>query len=142
MKTTTGIVLLILLSACSEDGNKIKDLRGNDPQIEQEFSDEEPLLNETASEQKLTDSMPTLEKSEWSYEVVLTSENNWGYQIFQKGKMIINQTSIPSVQGTAGFDSQEKAERTANYILNKIENGVFPPTVNKEELERLNVLRD
>ena len=70
------------------------------------------------------------------------SENNWGYQIFQKETMIINQTTIPSIQGIDGFDTEEKAERTAKFILNKVENGIFPPTVDKEDLEKLGVLRD
>ena len=80
--------------------------------------------------------------SEWTYDVTFISEGNWGYQLFQKGEMVINQTSIPSIQGTNGFDSEEKAERTARFILHKLENGIFPPTVDKEELDSLDVLRD
>ncbi len=144
MKIFSGIALLILLSACSDIENEVEDLRGAEQaiDIEQEPSNGVSTLNNSSSELESEDSKITSKKSEWSYETVLISEKNWGYQLFQNGTMVINQTSIPSVQGINGFDTKEKAERTAKHILNKLENGIFPPTVDKEELDSLNVLRD
>ena len=143
MKIFTGIVLLVLVCACSDTENEIKDLRETESKVEHESSGYEKKSKEPDSivskVDQIQENVPT---SDWSYEVVLISENNWGYQLFQKGTMIINQTSIPSVQGVDGFDSQEKADRTAKHIINKLENGIFPPTVNKEELDSLDVLRD
>jgi hypothetical protein len=143
MKIFTGIVLLVLVCACSDTENEIKDLRETESKVEHESSGYEKKSKEPDSivskVDQIQENVPT---SDWSYEVVLISENNWGYQLFQKGTMIINQTSIPSVQGVDGFDSQEKADRTAKHIINKLENGIFPPTVNKEELDSLDALRD
>jgi hypothetical protein len=143
MKIFTGIVLLVLVCACSDTENEIKDLRETESKVEHESSGYEKTSKKPDSiaskVDQIQENVPT---SDWSYEVVLISENNWGYQLFQKGTMIINQTSIPSVQGVDGFDSQEKADRTAKHIINKLENGIFPPTVNKEELDSLDVLRD
>jgi hypothetical protein len=144
MKRFPVFILILLLGACSEEENEVKDMRDPDAIVEDAYI---PDDSETTDDEidiapiELTETeMPT--NSEWSYEVTFISENNWGYQIFQEGKMIINQTSIPSVQGIVGFDSQEKAERTAKFIINKVENGIFPPTVNKEDLEKLGVLPD
>jgi hypothetical protein len=136
--------LVLLLGACSEDENQIKDMRDPDAIVEDVYIPEDSEENEDETDTDPIESSETekASDSEWSYEVTFLSENNWGYQIFQNGDMIINQTSIPSVQGIDGFDSQEKAERTAQFILNKVENGIFPPTVNKEDLEKLGVLRD
>lgn len=142
MKVFPGIALLILMSACSDIENEVEDFRGTEQAVEQESSNGVTTPNKPSSELESEDSKVTSKKSEWSYEIVLISEENWGYQLFQNGTMVINQTSIPSVQGIDGFDTKEKAERTAKHILNKLENGIFPPTVDKEELDSLDVLRD
>lgn len=146
MKIIQGIIVLVLLSACSDSENEIKDLRETEPSIEQQSSGYVKTPNKTDSTVSTNSKVEATPKkassSEWSYKVVLISENNWGYQLSQKGTMVINQTSIPSIQGIDGFDTKEKAERTAKHILNKLENGIFPPTVDKEELDSLGVLRD
>lgn len=139
------ILALLLLGACTENESQVRDLRDPDTEVEDIYIPEEtPAVdsNEDVIEANPIEISEPETTSEWSYKVTFLSENNWGYQIFQQGKMIINQTSIPSVQGIQGFDSEEKAERTAKFILNKVENGTFPPTVNKEDLENLDVLRD
>ena len=142
MKIFPVIGLIILTSACSDVESEIKDMRDSEPKVEQKSPEviNTPDKTETSSEVKSND--VTTEHSEWTYKVVFISEKNWGYQLFQNGTMMINQTTIPSVQGIKGFDSQEKADRTAKHILTKLEKGIFPPTVNQEELENLGVLRD
>lgn len=74
-----------------------------------------------------------------SYKVIFTENVGWGYQIFEGSKMMVDQKHIPAVQGMVGFDSKEKAEITAKFILDKIEQGIFPPTVSPEELDSLGV---
>ena len=53
---------------------------------------------------------------------------------------MIDQKHIPAIQGEQGFTSKEKAEITGNYILRKIKNGEFPPTVSVPELDSLGVI--
>lgn len=65
----------------------------------------------------------------------------WGYQILKDGKLMIDQDHIPAVEGNKGFSSKEDAEKTANFMLQKIKNGVFPPTISIEELDSLEVLK-
>lgn len=143
MKLLPLLGLTILLFSCSNDENVVKDMRSDEEIAEQETQDEQAVdATENGDPTEKQTERVTNSDSEWTYDVTFISEGNWGYQLFQKGEMVINQTSIPSIQGTNGFDSEEKAERTARFILHKLENGIFPPTVDKEELDSLDVLRD
>lgn len=76
------------------------------------------------------------------FEIQITEncENSFGYQILDKGKVIIDQRTIPSVPGTNGFYTRERAQRAGELVLSKMEKGVFPPTVSAEELDSLGVL--
>lgn len=145
MKKIVPIIGLVILStACNSEAEEILEESLN-TESTVEMKPEVNEINEASS--ATVDEVQSLEternkSSEWTYEVVSISEGNWGYQLFQHGKMVINQTTIPSVQGNNAFDSEEKAERTAKYILHKLENGIFPPTVDQKELEELDVLRD
>jgi len=65
----------------------------------------------------------------------------WGYQILKDGKLMINQDHMPAVEGNKGFSSKEDAEKTANFMLEKIKKGIFPPTISIEELDSLEVLK-
>ncbi|MFT5779462.1 MAG: hypothetical protein ACI837_002421 [Crocinitomicaceae bacterium] len=76
----------------------------------------------------------------FSYKLVVTPEGDWGYHIFEGSKILIKQELIPAVQGKSGFDTKEKAEKTALFIINKLENNIFPPRVTPEELDSLGVL--
>ena len=64
----------------------------------------------------------------------------WGYQILQDGKLAIDQKHIPVIQGYKSFSSKEKAEKTGNFIVQKMKNGIFPPTLTEQELDSLEVL--
>jgi hypothetical protein len=64
----------------------------------------------------------------------------WGYKIMKDGQLSINQPTIPAVQGNRCFSSKEKAEKTAEFIIYKMTNNIFPPTISVEELDSLGVL--
>lgn len=76
------------------------------------------------------------------YSIITTEKSGlgWGYQILKDGKLMINQENIPAIQGNKGFSNKEEAEKTAEFMLSKIKNGVFPPTISIEELDSLQVL--
>ena len=80
------------------------------------------------------------EKKAYSARLIFTDSIGWGYQIFDGNTMVINQIHIPSIQGNIGFKSRESAQLAANFILYKLSNGVFPPTVDEKELDSLGVL--
>ncbi|MDF2456563.1 MAG: hypothetical protein K0R51_2556 [Cytophagaceae bacterium] len=72
---------------------------------------------------------------------VINSEIGWGYDLYIDGKKTIHQPHIPGVSGMKGFDTKEKAEKTANFVLFKLKNNIMPPSVSKEELDSLGVLK-
>jgi hypothetical protein len=76
----------------------------------------------------------------YSTKTIFSLDNGWGYQIYKDTALFINQPHIPSIQGNKGFKSELKALTTANYILNKLNNDIFPPTISPEELDSLGVL--
>lgn len=83
---------------------------------------------------KVTNNSP-----EYTIIAVEQPESGWGYQILQDGKLAIDQKHIPAIQGYKTFSTKEKAEITANFIVGKMEKGIFPPTVSEEELDSLDV---
>lgn len=79
-------------------------------------------------------------KHTFSARIIFTDSLGWGYQIFDGNKMMINQIHIPAIQGNKGFKSRQSAQITANFVLYKLSNNIFPPTVDAKELDSLGVL--
>jgi hypothetical protein len=48
---------------------------------------------------------------------------------------------MPAVEGILGFSDESKAIKTAELMIYKLKNGVFPPTISIEELDSLGVLK-
>lgn len=106
------------------------------------------LLISCSSEKSTTSTTPTVKKSvetndvgnAISYKIIFTENEGWGYQIFEGSTMLINQIHIPVIQGLHSFSSKENATRTAEYIMQEVKTGNFPPTLTKEILDSLDVL--
>ncbi|MEO9796278.1 MAG: DUF4907 domain-containing protein [Crocinitomicaceae bacterium] len=128
-----GILLcLILFTSCS----------GNNPETEENESNS--IVSEIVPQEQSGQSADTdlLENSEdnFTYETVFIEDQGWGYEIYNNDKLYINQPHIPAIQGVKGFSSSEKAAITAEFAIYKIQNGILPPTLSKQELDSLNVL--
>jgi len=76
----------------------------------------------------------------FSSEATFSPEFGWGYQILNNGELFINQPHIPSIQGNKGFETKDKAIFTADYIIHKLDNNIFPPTISPQELDSLGVM--
>jgi len=91
----------------------------------------------------LTDKPVEAEKGEKNSSVyeVRTVENasGWGYEVWQDGAMVIKQEHIPAVQGIRAFSSQEQAQKAAEIIKAKLDQGIFPPTMSMAELQSIGV---
>lgn len=68
-----------------------------------------------------------------------TDSIGWGYEIKENGKVVIIQKHIPAIQGMNGFKTEEDAQRVGNLIVQKLNNNIFPPTIQVEELEQLGI---
>lgn len=90
----------------------------------------------SANESKTASTEPV-----YSVFTIETDGIGWGYQILKDGKLMINQDHMPAVEGNKGFSSKEDAEKTANFMLEKIKKGIFPPTISIDELDSLGVLK-
>ncbi len=102
------------------------------------FTDQNELPNKMTHEQ---DTLKTVETKqlEYNHKVIFSPETGWGYQIFKEDKLYINQPNIPAVPGNNGFKKEEDAHAVAKYIIEKLNNGIFPPTISVEELDSLGV---
>jgi Domain of unknown function (DUF4907) len=68
-----------------------------------------------------------------------TVGNYWGYDICKDNKLLIHQPNIPAIEGDRGFSSEQKAISVANLMIQKLQNGIMPPTLSIEELDSLKV---
>ena len=122
MKIVVLIILILVFVSC-EDADPKKS-----PENEGLTLTDKPIEDEIR------------EKNRSVYEV-RTVENSlgWGYEIWQDGALVIKQEHIPAVQGIHAFSSQEQAQKAAEIIKAKIEQGIFPPTMSMAELQSIGV---
>lgn len=66
-------------------------------------------------------------------------DSTFGYFIFKRGEMMIEQISIPGLQGLKGFSRLEDAEKTAGLVVEKIRKKEFPPSVTVADLKELGI---
>lgn len=83
---------------------------------------------------------PENKTQEFSVKVIEVNGNQFGYDILANGSPYIHQPHIPAVGGINGFSSKEKAEIAGNYIIQKLNNNIIPPTISLDELDSLGVL--
>lgn len=67
-------------------------------------------------------------------------DKSFGYDILVDDHIYVHQPSVPAVGGNAGFKSEVDAEKTGEFVAEKIKNNILPPTVSPEELKTLGVL--
>ncbi len=65
----------------------------------------------------------------------------WGYDVSIDGKLYVHQPNIPAVGGNKGFKSEADARATGNLAIEKIREGVIPPTISVEELKAIGVVQ-
>ena len=77
------------------------------------------------------------ESSTVEVRLIEVKEAGYGYEIWQQGKRLIRQESLPSLPGKVVCPDQACAERVGNAVAQQIRTGHFPPTLSREEVERL-----
>ncbi|MCF8256830.1 MAG: DUF4907 domain-containing protein [Flavobacteriales bacterium] len=65
----------------------------------------------------------------------------WGYDIYADDALYIHQPTIPAIQGTKGFHSEQDARAAGNFTVHKIKKNIVPPTISVAELDSLGLLR-
>lgn len=74
-----------------------------------------------------------------TYNIIQGAQNTYGYDILVDGKLMVHQPTIPAVSGQKGFTKKEDAEKVAQLVVSKVKAGVMPPTVTRQEMEKLGV---
>jgi hypothetical protein len=98
----------------------------------------EPALQSDAA---MLPSQSAYPKSTLSHKVIDATNGTYAYDLFDDGRLIIHQTSVPALPGNEGFKSAADAAKVADAVIKKINSGEMPPTISVEELRRLNVIR-
>jgi hypothetical protein len=72
-------------------------------------------------------------KSQGVYiETVKGTTGGWGYKIYVKGKLVVNQPRIPALSGNKPFPCEEAAQKTAELVVQKVGKGEIPSvTINE-----------
>ncbi|MCM4170767.1 DUF4907 domain-containing protein [Arenibacter sp. TNZ] len=71
---------------------------------------------------------------------ILNLENGYGYQIALGNKVLIRQEYIPVLPGKKPFVSTQDAKRTADKVINKLQNKESP-ILTISELEELQIMK-
>ena len=77
--------------------------------------------------------------SDTTFNIVVSANHTYGYEIFIRNKIVIRQLTIPCKSGIEGFINKLDAEKVARLVIKKLSQGIMPPTVNKQELTRLKI---
>jgi len=65
----------------------------------------------------------------------------WGYDVLIDGNLYVHQPNIPAVGGNKGFATEADARATGDLAVDKIRQGVIPPTLSVEELRAIGVVK-
>jgi hypothetical protein len=61
----------------------------------------------------------------------------WGYRIYYRYKLLVNQAIIPAVAGNKSFKNEHDAKKIAQLASSKVAKGQMPPTLNSDEIKKL-----
>ena len=89
----------------------------------------QPSLAQTSSKK--------LPAKKLGFQVISAAENTWGYAIMMDGKLFINQPFAPGIRRNRGFSTEKKAEWAAKLVIEKINNGIMPPSLSVDEVQKI-----
>jgi|GEM_PF-836823 len=64
----------------------------------------------------------------------------WGYVIFRYDKLLIQQFTVPAVEGNTLFAGKEEAAMTGSLVAKKLNTGKHPG-IKKQELDSLGIIK-
>ena len=70
----------------------------------------------------------------YSFQTFINPDKSFGYDIFRDSVKIIHQPHIPAIPGNMGFKTEIQAKKVAEHVIQKLENGTMPPTIDSAEI--------
>lgn len=105
-------------------------------QLAQRNAEGQPAITATAAEFPRTP-----RKAAITHRIIDAPNGTYGYEILADGKLLVRQTNIPGQPGNTGCATKADAEKLATLVSDKVKRGEMPPTVKKEELKELSIIR-
>jgi hypothetical protein len=138
MKHFFYCLVLFICLACSSKENELSSVS---KRVVREKSTSEVASHKSNVDSKSKPNTSVYTKKSKLYNfTACSSDIGWGYDILENGKVIVHQPHIPAIQGLKGFTSKSKAEKVAQAVVKKCEQGISPPTLSIEEMNQLGVL--
>lgn len=78
--------------------------------------------------------------SKLTYKIIPAANKTFCYDILADGRLMIHQPSAPGLPGNEGFKTKKDAEKVAGLVIEKIRKGEMPPSITREEMQKLDVL--
>lgn len=66
-------------------------------------------------------------------------DGGYGYDIYVDGNLFVHQTHIPAVPGVHPFATESDAWRAGSFAVEKMKQGIVPPTISVEELQSIGI---
>ena len=82
--------------------------------------------------------MVTIEKKSYRLQTFRNEDSTFGYSIFENEQLFIQQKNIPGLSGNQGFKNEKEAKGCGLLMKDKLEKGIWPPSVHQKELDSLN----
>jgi hypothetical protein len=73
------------------------------------------------------------------YFIIKADSVTYGYSIYANGNLYIQQTTIPAMAGSMGFNDTLSAATIAKLTIQKIKQGEMPPTITTDDLKKANI---
>lgn len=98
------------------------------------------LVSIKTAAQKSSEEKEQKNAVQYTYTIISAESGTYGYDIYANKKLLIHQSLIPGMPGNKGFATKSKAITTAKFAIKKLQQGIMPPTITKEELQKLKVI--
>lgn len=99
------------------------------------------LINgEDIAENEIVEEVNPYKDANLIAEIIPAPNDTYGYNIKMNGRLLIHQPGAPALPGVEGFKSEEDAMKVAEFVISRIRQNIFPPSVTVAELDSLGVL--
>ncbi|MFY7991190.1 MAG: DUF4907 domain-containing protein [Fluviicola sp.] len=130
-----SLVVIFFLFACSHEQPKSDSTSNIEASITEDVQTDR--ITETATEDNVQPSAsekPKVSSGKFVAKAVYSEGIGWGYDIYEGSSIRIHQPHIPAVEGNRGFSSEAEAIKVAELVIYKLENGIVPPSITKQEM--------